>query len=92
MQQYRGCLGSNSQGDLEEIPQSVHTSTVPIHGTKSTITLTYLKEAQIWLKRVCKELRGAYILDLRCDWGGQRILRIVSEIRSRGETRESLSM
>lgn len=59
VQQEGGCLGSNSQGDLEEIPQSVHISTFPIHRTKSTITLTYLKEAGIWLRRVWKELRGA---------------------------------
>lgn len=59
VQQERGCLGSNSQGDLEEIPQSVHISTFPNHCMKSTITLTYLKQAGIWLRRIWKELRGA---------------------------------
>lgn len=49
-------MGSNSQDDLEEIPQPIQIATFPIHGKKSTVTLTYLKEVQIWLRRAWKEL------------------------------------
>lgn len=46
----------NSQRDLEEIPQPMRISTFPIQGRKNTLTLTYLKEAKIWLRRAWKEL------------------------------------
>lgn len=61
-------MGSSSQGDLEEMPQPIHISMFPIHRRKSTITLTYLREAQIWLSRAWKGCRT-----LPRDRGGQRL-------------------
>jgi len=89
----RGCLGSDSQGDLEEIPQPNHIPMSPVHGRQSTTTFTHPREAQTWLRRAWKMLGRAQTQDLAPRPGRPQATepQITSGTRSPGAACESLS-